>query len=219
MNNYQMYHNVCEAEKVIASSRDNIFLNLEKNKELIIQQIHEAITLLTEAELFLKGTRASTQSAHFANTMLNAGAEFSECRRYRYKLWRIWDESLPLAMCIGLNPSNANETKTDPTITNLKKMLTILGFGGFYMMNLFAWVSSKPEDLLKCENPLGENNNKLKEVASMCDEIIFCWGNFKQADERIKEVLPMFPEAKCFGLTQSGKPFHPLAMMYAGLTN
>ena len=146
------------------------------------------------------------------------GAEFSECGKYRYKLWRIWDRNLPIVMCIGLNPSTANATKTDPTITNLKKMLSILGYGGFYMMNLFAFISSKPADLLTCENAIGENDNKLCEVAEICEDVIVCWGNFKQADERIKSVLPNYPNAKCFGVTKSGKPFHPLAMMYAGLT-
>lgn len=146
----------------------------------------------------------------------NIGAEFSQCGKYRYKLWRIWDESLPKAMCIGLNPSTANVSRTDPTITNLIIMLKNLGYGGFYMMNLFAWISSKPKDLLTCENPLGENNSKLKEVESICEDVIVCWGNFKQAEKRIKEVLPNYPNAKCFGINKNGTPFHPLAMMYKG---
>jgi len=150
---------------------------------------------------------------------LNHGAEFSDCKKYRYSLWRIWDETKPLVMCIGLNPSTANSVKTDPTITNLTKMLKLLGYGGFYMMNLFAFISSKPADLLTCEDAIGDNDKKMKEVSEKCSEVIVCWGNFKQADERIKQVLPNYPNAKCFGKTQSGKPFHPLAMMYAGLTN
>ena len=150
---------------------------------------------------------------------IGAGVEFSECRKYRYKLWRVWDDNLPIVMCIGLNPSTANAIKNDPTITNLSKMLKILGYGGFYMMNLFAFISSHPADMLTCADAIGDNDIKLKEVSEICDEVIFCWGNFKQADERIKEVLPKYPNAKCFGLTKSGKPFHPLAMMYAGLTN
>lgn len=147
------------------------------------------------------------------------GAEFSNDGKYRYALWRIWDESLPLVMCIGLNPSTANETKTDPTITNLIKMLKILGYGGFYMTNLFAWISSEPNDLLRCADPIGKNDLALKEVSERCADVIVCWGNFKQADERIKQVLPSYPNAKCFGVTKSGKPLHPLAMMYAGKTN
>lgn len=146
----------------------------------------------------------------FNNT---SGAEFSNCGKYRYKLWRIWDEGKPLAMCIGLNPSTANANKNDTTIRYLIQMLGILGYGGFYMMNLFAFISSKPDDLLTCEDALGDNDNKLREVEAICDDVIVCWGGFKQANERIKEVLPRYQKAKCFGITSNGKPFHPLAMM------
>lgn len=148
-----------------------------------------------------------------------SGAEFSPCGKYRYKLWRIWDENLPKVMCIGLNPSTANSVKPDPTITNLTKMLKKLGFGGFYMTNLFAFISSNPNDLLSGVNVLGNNDSKLKEVESICDDVIVCWGNFNQAEERIKEVLPKYPNAKCFGFTKRKRPVHPLAMMYAGKTN
>lgn len=145
--------------------------------------------------------------------LLFTGAAFSEDRLYRYKLWRIWDESKPLAMCIGLNPSTANANKNDTTINYLIKMLGILGYGGFYMMNLFAIISSKPEILLTHPDPIGENDYKLMEVRSFCKDVIVCWGNFKQAEERIKVVLPKFPSALCFGVTANGRPFHPLAMM------
>jgi hypothetical protein len=149
----------------------------------------------------------------------NNGAEFSPCGKYRYKLWRVWDENLPKAMCIGLNPSTANAIKPDPTITNLTKAMKILGYGGFYMMNLFAFISSKPEALLTCEDPLGENESKLAEVEAICDNVIVCWGNFKQAEKRIAEVLPRYPDAKCFGKNKNGTPMHPLSMMYKGTVN
>jgi hypothetical protein len=143
----------------------------------------------------------------------NSGAEFSKCGNYRYKLWRIWDGSKPLAMCIGLNPSTANANKNDQTISYLIKMLTILGYGGFYMMNLFAIISSKPDVLLTHPDPIGDNDEHLDEVREICEDVIFCWGNFKQAEGRIKVVAPRFPNALCFGTTANGKPFHPLAMM------
>lgn len=146
----------------------------------------------------------------------NIGAEFSPCGKYRYKLWRIWNDELPKAMCIGLNPSTANANKNDATINNLIRILSTLGYGGFYMMNLFAWISSKPEDLFSCRDPIGENENKLKEVEAICNDVIVCWGNFKQAGKRINEVLPNYPNAKCFGFNKNGTPFHPLALMYNG---
>ena len=142
------------------------------------------------------------------------GAEFSADGKYRYKLWRIWDDSLPKAMCIGLNPSKANSDKNDNTINILIKVLKQLGYGGFYMMNLFAIISSKPEILLTCDDPLGENENKLEEVAVLCNDVVVCWGNFKEASKRIAEVLPRYPNAKCFGKNKNGTPFHPRAMNY-----
>ncbi len=143
----------------------------------------------------------------------NIGAEFSPCGKYRYKLWRIWDKSLPLAMCVGLNPSTANAHKNDQTISYLIKMLGILGYGGFYMTNLFAIISSKPAILLTCADPLGENDLKLAEMQSVCKDVIVCWGNFKEAEQRIKDVMPNFHKPKCFGVNSNGTPFHPLAMM------
>ena len=122
-------------------------------------------------------------------------------------------------MCIGLNPSLATKDKKDPTITNLIKMLDKLGYGGFYMMNLFAWVSPHPKDLLSCPDAIGENDCKLKEVEGLCKDVIFCWGNFKLTEARILQVVQKYPSAKCFGKTKSGKPLHPLALMYAGLSN
>jgi len=84
------------------------------------------------------------------------------------------------------------------------------------MMNLFALISSKPQALLTHPDPLGDNEKKLKEVEAMCDDVIVCWGDFKQAEKRILEVLPNYPNAKCFGVNKNGTPCHPLAMMYAG---
>jgi len=46
----------------------------------------------------------------------NNGATFSECGRYRYKLCRIWDDSLPQVTFIGLNPSTADASIDDQTV-------------------------------------------------------------------------------------------------------
>ncbi len=69
-------------------------------------------------------------------------AKFSDCGQYRYWLLRAWDESKPEAMCIGLNPSTANSEKDDATIRILCDAMGQLGFGGFYMCNLYALIQS-----------------------------------------------------------------------------
>jgi hypothetical protein len=139
------------------------------------------------------------------------GANLSKCGKYRYRLWRFWDEDKPKAMVIGLNPSTANAEEDDPTIRNLRLLLSSRGYGGFYMMNLFALVSPNPDDLRSCPDPVKDNDQWLTHTAKYCKDILFAWGSFKQAEYRIKRVTAMFPDALCFGKTANGKPLHPLA--------
>lgn len=143
----------------------------------------------------------------FGNT--TSGAEFSECRKYRYALWRIWDESKPLVMFIGLNPSTANESSDDPTIRRVKKFASDWGYGGVYMMNLFAFVTPYPEQLSKCEDSLGDNDGWLEKISEKCERIIFAWGSFQEARERAIEVLHKF-EGYALVINLDGSPRHPL---------
>lgn len=138
------------------------------------------------------------------------GADFSGCGKYRYVLWRVWDESLPKAQCVGLNPSTANAETDDPTIRNLVRILTNAGYGGLYMTNLFALISPYPEDLRRCSDPVKENDLWLMRVRDLCNDSILCWGNFPMAEYRAKVVKKMFPNALCFGRNANGSPKHPL---------
>src|SRR6188472_3585079 len=79
------------------------------------------------------------------------GAEFSECGKHRYALWRIWDDQKPLVMFIGLNPSTATADKDDATIRRVKAIAAALGYGGVYMCNCFSYISTNP-DMLKMES-------------------------------------------------------------------
>lgn len=144
-------------------------------------------------------------------------AEFSECGKYRYQLTRIWSGDKKVAMCIGLNPSLASDQVDDATIRILIGSLRHLGYGGLHMVNLYALITPKPSELFNHPNPLGLNNEWLQSTALISQEIIFCWGAFKKADHRAKEIKKMFPSALCFGKNQDGSPWHPRAMTYAGI--
>lgn len=154
----------------------------------------------------------------FENMIDRQGAVFSDCGMYRYSLWRIWDSSKPLVMCIGLNPSKATKVKNDPTIRRVIDLTKSAGFGGFYMMNLFAFITPYPKELKKCSDPIGENNKWMTEVTAKCQEVIFCWGAFNilsmvdRFRERVEFMIEMFPDAKCFGTTKGGEPRHPLML-------
>ena len=47
---------------------------------------------------------------------MECSAVFSQDRKYRYVLTRVWDKNKPMLVFVGLNPSIADETKDDPTI-------------------------------------------------------------------------------------------------------
>ena len=138
------------------------------------------------------------------------GAEFSKDRKYRYALWRIWDTQKPFLGFIGLNPSRADKSADDPTIRRVKRFATDWGYGGVYMMNLFAWVTPYPEELIKCNDPLGDNDKWLIETSKKCDKIIFAWGSFQEAVERSKYVASLFPDAYALIINNDGSPRHPL---------
>jgi len=149
------------------------------------------------------------------NLFNSSGAFFSDCRKYRYALWRIWDDSKPLVMFIGLNPSTADETEPDPTIKRVCAIANYNGYGGIYMMNCFPFVSTKPEEMLLCKRNSVEwniNESWLYQISKTCKEVVFAWGNFdviKQIN-RDKDLSNLFPQAKALVINTNGSPKHPL---------
>jgi hypothetical protein len=148
-----------------------------------------------------------------------AGAIFDSAKIYRYVLWRKWKKNAKMVMYIGLNPSKAHADKNDNTITKLIKITKHNGYDGFYMLNLFALISTDPDNLLnQCVSTIGRRNNAyLHHYAGRSKKIIFCWGSFWQAYEpidgkncRADQVAAMFPERMCLDHNSNGRPKHPL---------
>lgn len=176
----------------------------------------------------MNSTESNTSNRLFED--YKSGAEFSKDGCYRYKLWRVWNNLLPIAMVIGLNPSTANADKNDPTINNLIKILSKHSYGGFYMMNCFPIISPHPEIVkIYLEDNTGntdieqwKNDRYLESVFNHeCNEVIFAWGNFKivKKSGRENELIEMFPDAKCFGKNKNGSPCHPQGFAYSGKIN
>lgn len=143
-------------------------------------------------------------------TRTDKGACFSPDRKYRYYLWRIWDANKPAILFIGLNPSTADATMDDNTIRRVRRFASDWGYGGVYMMNLFAWVTPYPAELLLCQDPLGDNNKWLLEISGKCKDVLCAWGSFPEAASRAKEVQAMFPKALALVINKDGSPRHPL---------
>jgi len=142
---------------------------------------------------------------------MKTDAILSDDRKYRYVLSRIWDESKPTVMFIGLNPSTADETTNDPTIIRCIEFAKSWGYGGVYMLNLFAFRATQPEDMFQANEPIGiDNDNYLMEYSKKCDKIICAWGNHGKFKDRSNEMKSKLNNLYYLKLNQTGEPAHPL---------
>ena len=138
-------------------------------------------------------------------------ATFSSCRAYRYSLSRIWDKKKKYVMFIGLNPSTANEERDDPTIRRCANYAKDWGYGGFMMVNLFAYRTTLPSNLKKVKYPVGSENDKYILILSKkADITVAAWGNNGNLYSRDKQVFNLVPSLMCLRINKSGQPAHPL---------
>ena len=86
-------------------------------------------------------------------------ASMSQCGLYRYTLWRVWDESKPACVFVGLNPSTADASEDDATIRRCVRFAKDWDCGELLMLNLFAFRATRPKDMLAACDPVGEENN------------------------------------------------------------
>ena len=82
------------------------------------------------------------------------GAEFSECRTYRYLLWWEWG-SEPWLACLMLNPPTDAEHRNDPTNERCERRARAMGFGGVSFPNLFPFMAATPQEMRSADDPIG----------------------------------------------------------------
>ncbi len=143
---------------------------------------------------------------------MKSGAHFSRCRTFRYALWREWEADGPKVMMIGLNPSTADAIRNDPTIRRCIGFARSWGFGGVWVLNLFAFRATYPSALKAAADPVGPRNDEwIRRVARRVDSVVAVWGNdgaFLGRSTRVREMLGDRLEA--IRLNAGGEPAHPL---------
>ncbi len=141
----------------------------------------------------------------------DSGAKFSQDRVHRYSLWRIWDKSKDYAVFVGLNPSTADEYKNDPTVRRCVNYAFDWGFGGLYMLNIFAFRSTDPGNLYSADDPIGpENDFFLRTISEQAGITVAAWGNHGEFMNRGEDVKALLTNPFCLKLTKTGSPGHPL---------
>jgi hypothetical protein len=156
----------------------------------------------------------------------STGAEFSPCRTWRYALWRHWDWQGHANCCmfIGLNPSTADEEKNDTTISKCIGFAKRWGFGGIYMLNLYAFRSTYPSVMAAAADPWGPGNlEAFSYYRTRVSRVVAAWGSMETRyrpnlkwQTTIRDVLDAVAiPVHCMGYTQDRSPRHPSRLAYA----
>lgn len=158
---------------------------------------------------------------------MEMGACFDATGIYRYSLWRSWDLSQPRLVFMMLNPSTADAEVNDPTIRHCLGFAHAWGYGSLEVVNLFGLRTPHPPRLREANDPIGaECDDYIQNAAQRADQIILAWGNwgnFRNRDQAVIQLLTDCKNLYCLGVNQSGQPRHPLYLkrsvqpiLYAG---
>ena len=144
---------------------------------------------------------------------MDTKAALSNCREYRYALWRKWAEG-PQVLFVMLNPSTADENADDPTIRKCIALAKSWGFGSLAVGNLFAFRTPSPVVLKQSPLPVGDaNDDWLQRLQSTAALTVAAWGNHGAFHGRGGVVRSMLANPYVLGLTKLGQPRHPLYVL------
>lgn len=131
-----------------------------------------------------------------------AGAEISDCGRYRYRLWRSWGDGprLPFVM---LNPSTADADQDDPTIRRCVGFARRESYVGIEVVNLFAWRATDPKDLADTPDDIifgfPRNVDVLERLMADHPVVVAAWGaRFAEVVRRQKTLSYQRPDIRGF---------------------
>ena len=134
-------------------------------------------------------------------------AKFSKDKKHRYELSRHWDLSKSDILFIMLNPSIASENIDDPTIKRLINFTKKFNYGGFFVANLFTYITPYSKTLDTSSGLTKLNLKTIKNFVNKAEEVVYAWGNSIKEPEELKNLVE---NPKCFGKNLNGTPKHPL---------
>ncbi|EHK57717.1 DUF1643 domain-containing protein [Allomesorhizobium alhagi] len=152
---------------------------------------------------------------------MEMSAIISDCGLYRTELRRVWNSDLPLLVVCMLNPSTADHRKNDPTILALIHFGKLWGYGGLLVINLFAFRSPSPADMMAVSEPFGPCNARaiadaMEYARDNGGRLLAAWGNHGDHHDRAEwfcnRALQVYRLTLiCLGTTKGWKPKHPMA--------
>lgn len=160
-------------------------------------------------------------------------AVISACGKYRFRLERQVQRSADIAdksilsedpiVWVMCNPSTADAETDDATIRKCKGFTARLGRSRMIVVNVFAFRSRHPKDLLKAVDPVGVGN--VGHLRAACEipnaTIIAAWG--EALPRKLRHLADVCYDILrennrriyCYGITDLGMPRHPVMLAYA----
>lgn len=148
--------------------------------------------------------------------VITSNGVYSNNQSNRSSLQITWVSSSPkkTAVAIGINPSKANNSRSDKTITTLSRFLDAYGFTELTMLNLFQSYSTPQSGIV---TSTATDFNKYLTLFAQTDAIIIVWGmgnEYATEKSEALEVLKSY-EDKLYCIKKGEKyPLHPSRMHY-----
>lgn len=138
---------------------------------------------------------------------------------YRYRLTRRWAPGGTTVLWIMLNPSVADAVIADATIRRCIGFSRKFGAHSLVVVNLFAYRTTDPKELLAAKDPMGPRNLAvLAEAGQGSDVAVAAWGALPNElwmlAGRSLYIVKRMNGLQCLGRTKSGAPKHPVRLPY-----
>jgi hypothetical protein len=141
--------------------------------------------------------------------------EYSDEAANRSILTVCWDSNnTKTAIAIGINPSKANDNRSDKTLTTLARFLAANDYKEFKMLNIFQSYSTQQDGIKRTTVTDFET---YKAEFQKADTIFIVWGISNQYRNEKKQILQFFKQfdKKLFCLEKNNRyPLHPSRMSY-----
>jgi hypothetical protein len=143
---------------------------------------------------------------------------FNQDRTHRFTLFRYWGDIDDFVVGISMNPSGADESVSDRTVSGMvDRARLVWKVGAYYQLNAMSVRLTDSKDLKRVEKTnLPENDDYIRLLAPKARFVVVSWGNPGHECGRGPEVERILLEVcdpnkiLCFGKTKSGAPLHPL---------
>ncbi len=116
-----------------------------------------------------------------------------------------------------MNPSTADATVDDPTVSKCIKLARFWEYGGIVLVNLFAWRATNKSVLRTVADPIGpRNDQEIMKALVGVEDVLLAWGNdgvFRDRSATVRALLKQFSKNYlCIKQNRSGEPVQRAAI-------